>query len=145
MTEIAAVLVGAAAAVIAVVSAIIADRQAREARRARDISALLPLYQAHESLDFAPVRQLIRRAAEDREQVEDPAHDREAAQQLRAYINHLNFVCILVKERLVTKAYAAAIFQTPIANCVKACRDYIAQKRKENPEFASDLREVQRG
>ena len=73
MTDI---LVGAATIVIAGIAAFIAWRQAQEAtrqtqeatkqaqeaRRTREVTALLPLYQTHESSDFAEVRQMIHRA-----------------------------------------------------------------------------------
>jgi hypothetical protein len=80
-------VIAAAAAGVAVWRSILAGRQAREARKSRELSAVISLFNAHQSEDTSRIRQLIRNG-----EIAGRLDDPEVRFQLRYYINQLNFV-----------------------------------------------------
>jgi hypothetical protein len=53
-------VIAAAAAAVAVWRSVLAGRQAREARKARELSAVISLFNAHQTEDASRIRHLIR-------------------------------------------------------------------------------------
>jgi len=83
-------VIATVAAAVAIWRSILARRQAREAKKARELSAVISLFQAHQSEDADRVRHLIRTG-----EIAGRLNHPETRSQLRAYINHLNFIATL--------------------------------------------------
>src|SRR5437762_12663044 len=88
--DIVLTVVAAAAAGIAIWRSVLAGRQAREARKSRELSAVISLYQAHQSEGAGHIRRLLRNHT-----IAEHLDDPETRVQLRAYVNQLNFIATL--------------------------------------------------
>src|SRR5215207_7359577 len=80
-------VIAAAAAAVAVWRSVVARQQAHEARKSRELSAVISLFNAHQSEDDSHKRRLIRNGT-----IASRLDDPETRVQLRNYLNHLNFV-----------------------------------------------------
>jgi hypothetical protein len=137
------ITIAIASVVVALLALAVAARQAQEARRAREVAALLPLYQTFESKNCSEIRRKIRHA------VEKPLGPAETPFELRVspdedaetrnYINHLNFIGVMVKRGLINRSDAVAIFGAAADRCQTACYHYIEKEQKKNKEFAAEL------
>src|SRR4030095_1516014 len=87
---------------------VVARQQAQEARKSRELSAVISLFNAHQSEDASRMRRLIRNGTIAR-RLSDP----EIRVQLRNYLNHLNFVATLSVRRLVSDALLKDLFYEP--------------------------------
>jgi hypothetical protein len=75
-------VIAAVAAGVAVWRSILAGQQAREARKSRELSAVISLFNAHQSEDASHIRRLIRDGTIG-QRLDDP----EVRVQLRNYLN----------------------------------------------------------
>ena len=136
--DISFTVIAAAAAVIAVWRSVLAGRQAREARKSRELSAVITLFQAHQSDDTLRIRQLIRRAT-----ITDHLHDPKTHAQLRSYINQLNFIATLRARRLLGDELVTELFLEPARACWEQCaKPVIGQIRaSEHDDYARELQD----
>jgi hypothetical protein len=134
---VSAVIAGAAA-VIAVWRSLMAGRQAREARKSRELSAVISLFQAHQSEDALHIRRLIRNHT-----IADHLDDPERRFQLRSYINQLNFIATLRARRLLGDELVTELFYEPARACWEQCaKPFIGEVRaSEHDDYARELQD----
>jgi hypothetical protein len=139
-TELAIVsaVIAAAAAVVAVWRSVVARQQAQEARKSRELSAVISLFNAHQSEDASRMRRLIRDGT-----IASRLDDPEVRVQLRNYLNQLNFVATLSARRLVSDELLRDLFYEPAKACWEQCaKSYVREVRAtQNEDFARDLQE----
>jgi hypothetical protein len=131
-------VIAAAAAAVAVWRSIVARQQAQEARKSRELSAVISLFNAHQSEDASRMRRLVRDGT-----IASRLDDPEVRVQLRNYLNQLNFVATLSARRLVSDALLKDLFYEPAKACWEQCaKPYVREVRAtENDDFARDLQE----
>jgi hypothetical protein len=108
--------IAAAAAAVAVWRSILAGQQAREAKKARELSAVISLFNAHQSEDHSHIRRLIRHGT-----IADHLDDQEIRVQLRHYINQLNFIATLRARQLLDDELVKDLFYEPARACWEQC------------------------
>lgn len=135
---IASAVIAAAAAGVAVWRSILAGQQAREARKARELSAVLSLFHAHQSEDASRMRRLIRNGT-----IAGRLHDPEIRLQLRTYINELNFIATLSARGLLDDDLLKEVFHEAAKACWEQCaKPYVREIRAtQNEDFARELQE----
>jgi hypothetical protein len=131
-------VIAAAAAGVAVWRSILAGQQAKEARKSRELSAVISLFNAHQSEDASRIRQLIRNG-----KIAGRLDDPEIRFQLRHYINQLNFVATLRARHLLGDELVKDLFYEPAASCWEQCaRSFVREVREtQNDDFARELQE----
>ena len=131
-------VIAAAAAGVAVWRSVLAGRQAREARKARELSAVISLFNAHQSEDASHMRRLIRNGT-----IASRLGDPEVRVQLRNYLNQLNFVATLSARRLVSDELLKDVFYEPAKACWEQCaKPFIREIRAtQNEDFARELQD----
>ena len=131
-------VIAAAAAVVAVWRSVVARQQAKEARKSRELSAVISLFNAHQSEDASHMRRLIRNGT-----IASRLDDPEVRVQLRNYLNQLNFVATLSARRLISDELLRDIFYEPAKACWEQCaKPYVREVRAtQNEDFARDLQE----
>jgi hypothetical protein len=136
--DIALTVIAAAAAAVAVWRSILAAQQAREARKSRELSAVISLFNAHQSEDDSRIRRLIRNG-----KIADQLDDPEIRSQLRHYINQLNFIATLRARRLVGDELVKDLFYEPATVCWEQCaKSFVREIREtQNDDFARELQE----
>ena len=129
-------VVAAAAAGVGVWRSVLAGRQAREARKARELSAVISLFNAHQTEDASRIRHLIRRGTL-AERLDDP----EIRFQLRNYLNQLNFIATLRARRLLSDELVRGLFYEAAKACWERCaKPFIREIRAtQNEDFAREL------
>jgi len=139
-TELAIVsaVIAAAAAVVAVWRSVVARQQAQEARKSRELSAVISLFNAHQSEDASRMRRLIRDGT-----IASRLDDPEVRVQLRNYLNQLNFVATLSARRLVSDELLKDVFYEPAKACWEQCAKQCVREVRatQNDDFARDLQE----
>jgi hypothetical protein len=113
-------------------------QQAQEAQKSRELSAVISLFNAHQSEDASRMRRLIRNGA-----IASRLDDPEVRVQLRNYLNHLNFVATLSARHLIGDALLRDLFDEPARACWEQCaKPYVREVRAtQNEDFARDLQE----
>lgn len=131
-------VIAAAAAGVAVWRSILAGQQAREARKARELSAVVALFNAHQSEDASRIRRLIRDGT-----IAGRLGDPEIGVQLRSYVNQLNFVATLSARRLLDDDLLKDVFHEAAKACWEQCaRPFVREIRAtQNDDFARELQE----
>jgi hypothetical protein len=131
-------VIAAAAAGVAVWRSILAGQQAREARKARELSAVISLFNAHQSEDHSRIRRLIRNG-----KIVDQLDDPEIRVQLRHYINQLNLIATLRARQLLSEELVQDLFYEPAKACWERCaKPFVREIREtQNDEFARELQE----
>jgi hypothetical protein len=131
-------VIAAAAAAVAVWRSVVARQQAREARKSRELSAVISLFNAHQSEEASHMRRLVRNGT-----IAGRLGDPETRVQLRNYLNHLNFVATLSARHLVSDALLKDLFFEPAKACWEQCaKPYVREVRAtQNEDFARDLQE----
>lgn len=131
-------VIAAAAAAVAVWRSILAGQQAREARKARELSAVISLFNAHQSEDHSRIRRLIRNG-----KIVDQLDDPEIRVQLRHYINQLNLIATLRARQLLSEELVQDLFYEPAKACWERCaKPFVREIRDtQNDEFARELQE----
>jgi hypothetical protein len=131
-------VIAAAAAGVAVWRSYLAGQQAREARKSRELSAVISLFNAHQSEDASRIRQLIRHGKL-AGQLDDP----EIRYQLRHYINQLNFVATLRARHLLSDELVKDLFYEAAGLCWEQCAKSFVREIREthNADFARELQE----
>jgi hypothetical protein len=129
-------VIAAAAAGIAIWRSVLAGRQAREARKSRELSAVISLYQAHQSEGAGHIRRLLR-SHTIAEHLDDP----ETRVQLRAYVNQLNFIATLRARGLLGEELVKDLFSEAAKTCwEQAAKPFIRDVRAtQNEDFAREL------
>jgi hypothetical protein len=129
-------VIAAAAAGVAVWRSVLAGRQAREARKARELSAVISLFNAHQTEDASRIRHLIRHGTL-AERLDDP----EIRFQLRNYVNQLNFIATLRARRLLSDELVRGLFYEAARSCWERCaKPFIREIRAtQNEDFAREL------
>jgi hypothetical protein len=129
-------VIAAVAAAVAIWRSILAGRQAKEARKSRELSAVVSLFNAHQSEDSSRMRRLIRDGTIS-ERLDEP----EVRVQLRNYLNQLNFVATLSTRGLVADELLKDLFYDPAkASWDQCAQTFIREVRaNQNPEFAHEL------
>jgi hypothetical protein len=133
-----AIISAVIAAAVAVWRSVVARQQAHEARKSRELSAVISLFNAHQSEDDSHKRRLIRNGT-----IASRLDDPETRVQLRNYLNHLNFVATLSARHLVSDALLKDLFYEPAKACWERCaKPYVRGVRAtQNEDFARDLQE----
>jgi hypothetical protein len=128
----------AAAAGVAVWRSILPGQQAREARKSRELSAVISLFNAHQSEDASRIRQLIRNG-----KIAGRLDDPEIRYQLRHYINQLNFVATLRAGHLLGDELVKDLFHEAATLCWEQCaKSFVREIREtQNAAFARELQE----
>jgi hypothetical protein len=136
--DIALAVIAAAAAAVAVWRSILAGQQAREAKKSRELSAVISLFNAHESEDALRIRRLIRNGT-----LADRLDDPDIRFQLRHYIHQLNFIATLRSRQLLGDELLKDLFYEAARSCWEQCaRSFIREIRAtQNPDFARDLQD----
>jgi hypothetical protein len=131
-------VIAAVAAGVAIWRSILAGQQAREARKSRELSAVVSLFNAHQSEESSRMRRLIRDDAIG-ERLDDP----EVRVQLRNYLNQLNFIATLSTRELVADELLKDLFFEPARACWERCAtSFVRQVRAtQNPDFARELQQ----
>jgi hypothetical protein len=131
-------VIAAAAAGVAVWRSILAGQQAREARKARELSAVVSLFNAHQSEDAGRMRRLIRDGT-----IAGRLDDPETRVQLRTYINQLNFIATLSARRLLDDDLLKGVFYEAAEACWERCaKSFVREIRAtQNDDFARELQE----
>jgi hypothetical protein len=131
-------VIAAVAAGVAIWRSILAGRQAREARKSRELTAVVSLFNAHQSEDASRMRRLIRDGTI-AEQLDDP----ETRVQLRNYLNQLNFIATLSTRQLVADELLKDLFYDPAHACWERCATpFVREVRAtQNPDFARELQD----
>jgi hypothetical protein len=131
-------VIAAAAAGVAVWRSILAGQQAREARKARELSAVVSLFNAHQSEDASRMRRRIRNGT-----IVGRLDDPEIRVQLRSYINQLNFIATLSARRLLDDDLLKDVFYDAAKACWEQCaKSFVREIRAtQNDEFARELQE----
>ena len=129
-------MIAAAAAAVAVWRSILAGQQAREAKKSRELSAVIALFNAHESEDALRIRRLIRNGT-----LADRLNDPDIRFQLRHYIHQLNFIATLRSRQLLGDELLKDLFYEAARSCWEQCaRSFIHEIRAtQNPDFAREL------
>ena len=129
-------VIAAVAAGVAVWRSYLAGQQAREARKSRELSAVISLFNAHQSEDASRIRRLIRDGM-----IADRLDDPEIRVQLRNYLNQLNFVATLSGRQLVADELLKDLFHDPARACWEQCgTPFVREVRAtQNPDFAREL------
>ena len=129
-------VIAAVAAGVAIWRSILAGRQARGARKSRELSAVVSLFNAHQSEDSSRMRRLIRDGTIG-ERLDDP----EVRVQLRNYLNQLNFIATLSTRQLVADELLKDLFFDPARACWERCApSFVREVRAtQNPDFAREL------
>ena len=129
-------VIAAAAAVVAVWRSVVARQQAQEARKSRELSAVISLFNAHQTEDASRIRHLIRRGTL-AERLDDP----EIRFQLRNYLNQLNFIATLRARRLLSDELVRGLFYEAAKACWERCaKPFIREIRAtQNEDFAREL------
>jgi hypothetical protein len=129
-------VIAAVAAGVAVWRSYLAGQQAREAKKSRELSAVISLFNAHQSEDASRMRRLIRDGTI-AERLDDP----EVRVQLRNYFNQLNFVATLSGRKLVADELLKDLFHDPAKACWERCATpFVREVRAaQNPDFAREL------
>jgi hypothetical protein len=124
------------AAAVAIWRSILARRQAREAKKARELSAVISLFQAHQSEDADRVRHLIRTGV-----IAGRLDHPETRSQLRAYVNHLNFIATLRARHLLSDELVKDLFYDAAESCWEHCaKSFVREIREtQNEDFAREL------
>jgi hypothetical protein len=130
-------VIAAAAAGVAFWRSVLAGRQAREARKARELSAVISLFNAHQSEDASRIRHLIRHGT-----AADRLDDPEIRFQLRNYINQLNFIATLRARQLLGDELVRDLFYEAAKACWEQCaKPFILEVRAtENDESPGSCR-----
>jgi hypothetical protein len=131
-------VIAAAAAAVAVWRSVLAGRQAREAKKSRELSAVISLFNAHESEDALRIRWLMRRG-----EIGDRLDDPEIRFQLRHYLHQLNFVATLRSRQLLGDELVKDLFYEPAKACWEQCaKSFVHEIRAtQNPDFARELQD----
>jgi hypothetical protein len=131
-------VIAAVAAGVAIWRSVLAGRQAREARKSRELTAVVSLFNAHQSEDASRMRRLIRDGTL-AEQLDDP----EIRAQLRNYLNQLNFIATLSTRQLVADELLKDLFYDPAYACWERCATpFVREVRAtQNPDFARELQD----
>jgi hypothetical protein len=130
--------ISASAAGVAVWRSVLAGQQAREARKSRELSAVISLFNAHQSEDASRVRRLIRDGT-----IAGRLDDPEIGNQLRHYVNQLNFVATLSARHLLDDALLREVFHEAAKACWEQCaKPFVREIRAtQNEDFARELQE----
>jgi hypothetical protein len=130
--------ISASAAGVAVWRSVLAGQQAREARKSRELSAVISLFQAHQSEDASRMRRLIRDGTIVA-RLDDPA----TWIHLRNYINQLNFIATLSARRLLDDDLLKEMFYEAAKACWEQCaKPFVREIRAtQNDGFARELQE----
>ena len=131
-------VIAAVAAGVAIWRSYLAGKQAREARKSRELSAVISLFNAHQSEEASRIRRLIRDATI-AERLDDP----ETRVQLRNYLNQLNFIATLSTRRLVADELLKDLFYDPAKACwEQSAKPFVRDVRAtQNPDFARELQD----
>jgi hypothetical protein len=131
-------LIAAIAAAVAFWRSVLAGRQAREARKSRELSAVISLFNAHQSEEASRIRRLIRNGT-----IGDRLDDPEIRFQLRNYINQLNFVATLRARNLLGDDLLKDLFYESARSCWERCaKPFVADIRAtQNEDFARELQD----
>jgi hypothetical protein len=131
-------VIAAAAAGVAVWRSILAGQQAREAKKARELSAVVSLFNAHQSEDAGRMRRLIRDGT-----IAGRLDDPEIRVQLRTCINQLNFIATLSARRLLDDDLLKGVFHEAAEACWDRCaKSFVREIRAtQNDDFARELQE----
>jgi hypothetical protein len=129
-------VIAAAAAGVAFWRSVLAGRQARKARKARELSAVISLFNAHQSEEASRVRHLIRQGT-----IGDRLDDPDIRFQLRNYINQLDFVATLRARRLLGDELVRDLFYESATSCWDHCaKSFVREVRAtQNDAFAREL------
>jgi hypothetical protein len=128
--------IAAVAAGIAVWRSVLAGRQAREARKARELNAVITLFEAHQSEDAGHLRRLLRNHT-----IGDHLDDPELRIHLRAYVNQLNFIATLRARGLLGEELVRDLFYEAAKTCwEQTANPFIRDIRAtQNEDFAREL------
>jgi hypothetical protein len=128
--------IAAVAAGIAVWRSVLAGRQAREARKARELNAVIALFEAHQSEDTGHLRRLLRNHT-----IGDHLDDPELRIHLRAYVNQLNFIATLRARGLLGEELVRDLFYEAAKTCwEQTANPFIRDIRAtQNEDFAREL------
>jgi hypothetical protein len=131
-------VIAAVAAGVAIWRSYLAGKQAREARKSRELSAVISLFNAHQSEDASQIRRLIRDGMI-AERLDDPG----TRVQLRNYLNQLNFIATLSTRQLVADELLKDLFYDPAKACwEQAAKLFVRDVRAtQNPDFARELQD----
>jgi hypothetical protein len=131
-------VIAAVAAGVAVWRSYLAGQQAREARKSRELSAVISLFNAHQSEEASRIRRLIRDGTIG-ERLDHP----ETRVQLRNYLNQLNFIATLSTRQLVADELLRDLFYDPAKACWEQCAKlFVVEVRAtQNPDFARELQD----
>ena len=131
-------VIAAVAAGVAIWRSYLAGQQAREARKSRELSAVISLFNAHQSEDASRIRRHIRDGTIG-EWLDDP----ETRVQLRNYLNQLNFIATLSTRQLVADELLKDLFYDPAKACWEQCaKPFVRDVRAtQNPDFARELQD----
>jgi hypothetical protein len=129
-------VIAAAAAGVSIWRSILAGQQAREARKSRELSAVISLFNAHQSEDASRIRWLIRNG-----ELVGRLDDPEIRLQLRHYINQLNFTATLRTRQLLSDELMKDLFYDSAKSCWEQCaKSFVREIREtENKDFAREL------
>jgi hypothetical protein len=129
-------VIAALAAAVAFWRSVVASQQAQEAKKSRELSAVISLFNAHQSEDAGRIRRLIRNGT-----IADHLDDPETRFQLRAYINQLNFIATLRDRKLLSDELIKDLFLEAARHCWEQCaKPYIREVRAtSNDDFAREL------
>jgi hypothetical protein len=129
-------VIAAAAAGIAAWRSYIAGQQAREAKMSRELSAVISLFNAHQSEEASRIRRLIRTG-----EIADQFDDADTRAQLRHYVNQLNFIATLRARKLLGDDLLEDLFYEPAKACWGRCaKQFVREVREtQNPDFAREL------
>jgi hypothetical protein len=131
-------VIAAVAAGVAIWRSYLAGQQAREARKSRELSAVISLFNAHQSEEASRVRRLVRDGM-----ILERLDDAETRAQLRNYLNQLNFIATLSTRHLVADELLRDLFHDPAKACWEQCaKPFVRDVRAtQNPEFARELQD----
>jgi hypothetical protein len=116
-------------------------QQPGQAYQAQQLSGILPLYQTHWASDMSQARQFI--SDHEPGPIDISTIDPKRKLELRGYINHLNFVAILVTKNIIDRDTARVIFEDAATRCLNACAPLIEEIDKtEDREYASALKDL---
>jgi len=131
-------VIAAVAAAVAIWRSYLAGRQAREARKSRELSAVISLFNAHQSEEASRIRRLVRDGV-----IGERLDDAETRVQLRNYLNQLNFIATLSTRQLVADELLRDLFHDPAKACWEQCaKPFVRDVRAtQNPDFARELQD----
>ena len=113
-----------------------ASRRGKPGRH--ELSAVISLFNAHQSEDHSRIRRLIRDG-----KIADQLDDPEIQFQLRHYINQLNLIATLRARQLLSEELVQDLFYEPAKACWERCaKSFIREIREtQNDDFARELQE----